>query len=349
MEYINYRSALSSVIVPLAFLALVAMVLSAGNVNAVTVQEASDDTEEGDISELEISNEEHDESIEGTKEETAQDVADLRRDNATDVEATPESARPTSARDGSEAEESAQIGEDEGDIIIEDDDDSIEPAQDYNSTRSNRRKNSFFNPEDGVDSDDDGDGIITVHERNILEVRQGGPSWRCSVEAATDSEGEVYCWGQGVRAVATGDEDSDGAVNTGTRVLNYLQVRANDVRSWSAEDKEALRSFRESEGGKNTPERAAAVITEKVLDNEKIEEMEVSEKGVRMRYRAEMKLFGLFSITREVDASISENGDVDIDLPWYSFISRKPDNSNIREVLMDTMDILVLVPGRAGK
>lgn len=346
MNYLKLRLALSGVITSLIFLILAVLLLSVGEVNALVVGETSEDTGEMEVSELEIKNEEEVEAIEG---ESVENRPELRGEVGTDIERVTDPVRDAPDMEGIEVESPVQIGGGEDGITtLEDDGDRIDTAQDYNSTRSNRRKNSFFNPDDVIDVDDDGDGIITVLEEHSLDIRREGPFWRCSVEEDTDSEGEVYCWGQGVRAVAIGEENNDGSVDTDTRVLKYLQVRANEVRSWSAEEKSALRAYSESEQGKNTPEGAAAVITEKVLDNEKIREMEVSDEGVRMRYRAEMKLFGLFSITREVDASVLESGKVDIDLPWYGFLSRKPDNSNIKEVLKDTMDILALVPGRTG-
>ncbi|MFP4617158.1 MAG: hypothetical protein ACLFNR_03305 [Candidatus Paceibacterota bacterium] len=242
-------------------------------------------------------------------------------------EAAPLDRAPTQEREGADQETY-----DEGNEGL----DMAEKA-----TRLRSRMNEFADPDEVVDEDNDGDGVPTARAGEAKQIKENASDWKCGLEEGDETDdGKVHCWGQGVRAVATGEENDDGSLDTATRVLNYLQVRAEEVRSWSEEEKEAFRELRRASEEDDRPENAAAAITEKVMENEKIRDVEASEEGVKMKYRAKMKLFGLFSMDRDVEATISEDGEPELDdLPWYSFLSGKPDSDEIKQTLQDMNDI----------
>ena len=235
------------------------------------------------------------------------------------------------------------VGSDDDDVIDEDDDDVIEPAQDYNSTRSNKRENSFFDPDD--DAEDDESGVATVSAERLATIVNDPPTVRCgAVTARTDGGGQLWCWGSGVRAAAVGDEDEDGSLVPDTRALQRLSVRGNEVRAWSEQERAEFEQYRATVQERSTPETALADITRAVLENDRIHALEVTEDEMQVEYEATLRLFGLFPLSRTVEARTDASGEIHIDYPWYSLLSTTPDSQTIRTLILDTMSILVRVP-----
>ena len=72
----------------------------------------------------------------------------------------------------------------------------------------------------------------------------------------------------------------------------------------------------------------------------------MSEEGAEVRYRTTMKLFGVLPLERELVARVRSGGEAEVDYPWYRFLSSVPQEEQIRGLLAETRDLLVLVPGR---
>jgi hypothetical protein len=132
-------------------------------------------------------------------------------------------------------------------------------------------------------------------------------------------------------------EDSE----TGERHLSHVAVAARDLRTWTPDDREAFARLRAAVVD-NTPEAASLHITERMLADDRIEEIEVDDETVRVNYRARMKLFGFIPLEREVEARMgSESAEPEMTLPWWSFLATKPDREQIATTLRDTLNILV--------
>jgi hypothetical protein len=221
------------------------------------------------------------------------------------------SNRPTSVRDGG------------GDI--NDEEDPIAPAQNYNSSRSNKptsvRGNSddqttpylwqSFRPTNDVepeDPDSDDDGLSDGEESSAPGAARGG------FIKFGDIKGEVRV-----------DEE------TGTPRLSQVAVAARDLRNWTEEDRAAFTAFRQAVAS-NTPEAASLRITQHMLDDDRIEEIEANETESHVRYRANLRLFGFIPVEREVEATAQAGGEVEVDYPWYSFLASKPDTAAIKNI-----------------
>ena len=252
-------------------------------------------------------------------------------------------ADPDLDTDQSQVEWQMRTEQNDEDSIDEDD---IVFAQDYNSTRSNRRKNEFFNPDD---AEDDESGVATVSAERLATIVNDPPNVRCgAIAARTDEEGKLYCWGSGVRAAAIGEGDEDGNLATSTRVLRQLSVRGEEIRAWSEQERTEFRRYSEISEGQNTPEATLTAITNLVLENDRIRDLEVAGEETQMTYRAEMRLFGVVPIHRDIAARASADGLVKISYPWYRFLARTPDTNTIESVLRTVRNSISDHRGKGG-
>ncbi len=226
----------------------------------------------------------------------------------------------------------SQTRQGESDIDIATPDDTA-PAQDYNSTRSNKRENSFFDPTEDQ-PDDDTAGVATVQAERLNTIVNNPPDVRCGAVAARDNGGgQLWCWGSGVRAAAIGEGDEDGNLATSTRVLRQLSVRGEEVRSWNEQERAEFRRYSEMLEGQNTPEVTFTAITNLVLENDRIRNLEINDQEVQVTYRTQLRLLGFIPLERQVTARSSAAGDISISYPWYSFLSTKPEEGSLRNLL----------------
>jgi hypothetical protein len=238
----------------------------------------------------------------------------------------------------------------------DDDDSCIHPdravqAQDYNSSRSNKRGGDWWH-----DADGDGWPEATFRAGAFLKIDDVAGESTASVDTDTDSSvwcwgraedenGRVYSWGRGLCVATEATVNAEGVARDR---IAALQVRGDEVRAWNEEERSAWREYQASHGDDIPEMRLTNHVVERMQENERIREIRTNEEEVEMRYRAEMRLFGVVPIHRDIATRVATDGSVEISYPWYSFIATKPDRASIRSILLDTMDILVLVPGRAG-
>jgi len=281
-------------------------------------------------------------------------VYDLEAQTNTDCDDADERCEPTARdatadkatpiREGGQTIDPGTIPKNTGAGSRDADSDGTERAQNHNSTRSNRT--SAVAAPDFNDPDDDNDGLPTARgdidkaSPKLFEVMRASLDADGSGDVDADGRGDVTTRDGGF--IKFGDikgevrEDAD----TGERRLSSIALAASDLRNWTKEDREAFTRLRETVASK-TPEAASLKITELVLADDQIEELEVSENEARVRYRANMKLFGLIPIEREVEAWTKADGSVEIDYPWYHFLSSTPDTAIIKSTLKHTVEILM--------
>lgn len=230
---------------------------------------------------------------------------------------------------------------------VSNEDDIIAPAQDYNSTRSNRRKNVF-----GGGSDLDGDGWPEVTLRAGAFIRLGSIEGEATARGDLDSSvvcwgraedegGRVYSWGRGLCVAPDTRTDADGT--TRDRIA-ALQVHGDNVRAWSEAERSAWREYRANRPDNVPEERLIESVIETAQRDERIKEILIDDEGVDLTYRAEMRFLGVVPIHRDIATRISGAGDIEIDYPWYSFLTTKPQDKTIRSILLDTIDLLKLTP-----
>ena len=224
---------------------------------------------------------------------------------------------------------------------------AVAPAQDYNSSRSNKPNTSIDD-----DDDDDGDGLPT--EASARATAQGQ---LFGAYASADATTGTKALKKGDRLSTadpenTSDEKPDFArfsdikgevrvdEETGTRELSSVAVAAQDLRNWNSDDREAF-SRLQAAVASNTPEQASLRIAQQVLNNERIEKIEATQTEARVNYRAEMRLFGLIPVEREVEGRAQADGTVEIDYPWYRFLSTTPDREEIENQLRMSIKIMM--------
>lgn len=206
--------------------------------------------------------------------------------------------------------------------------DGTERAQNHNSSRSNRTDGIAADP-DFNDPDDDGDGLPSMQR---VDDRASPLLFDTLRNAEEPDDGDT----SDTTPRFTKFDDIKGEVqtdaDTGERRLSRVSVDAQDVRGWTEADRSAFARL-QAEVASNTPEAASLQVTERVLNNDRIEELEVSETGVQVRYRAPLRLFGLIPLEREVTARADAAGNTEIDYPWYRFFSSAPDTDTLQELL----------------
>lgn len=125
--------------------------------------------------------------------------------------------------------------------------------------------------------------------------------------------------------------------------LRRVEVRGADVRAWSEEEREVFAEVR-STLATGTPEHAGARVAQAVLDDERIESVEIDDDQSRMEYRAQLRWFGFIPSERVVTATTNENGEVTVDYPWYSFLATKPNTETIRNTMVEMLMTLSADP-----
>jgi hypothetical protein len=228
---------------------------------------------------------------------------------------------------------------------------AVAPAQDYNSSRSNK-PNTAANPFDGLDDDDDGDGLPT--EARARAAAQGK---LFGAYVSADATTGTKALKKGDRLSTTESEntsdsktefdrfsDIKGEVHvdeeTGKRELFSVAVVAQDLRNWNNDDREAFNRLQTAVAS-NTPEQASLHIAQQVLNNERIEKIEATQTESRISYRAQIRLFGLIPVEREVQGRAQADGAVEIDYPWYRFLSTTPDREEIENQLRMSIEIMI--------
>jgi len=231
---------------------------------------------------------------------------------------------------------------------------AVAPAQDYNSSRSNK-PNTAANPVDGLDDDDDGDGLPT--EASARAAAQGQ---LFGAYVSADAPTGTKALKKGDRLSTTESEntsdsktdfarfsDITGEVRineeTGRRELSSVAVAAQDLRDWNSDDREAFNRL-QTVVASNTPEQASLRIAQQVLNNERIEKIEATQTESRISYRAQIRLFGLIPVEREVQGRAQADGAVEIDYPWYRFLSTTPDREEIENQLRMSIEIMMADP-----
>lgn len=281
-------------------------------------------------------------------------VYDLKAQTNTDCDDTDDRCDPamrgtttdkaTPIREGGQTIDAGTIPERPGAGGGDTDSDGTERAQNNNSLDANQT-DGIANP-DFNDPDDDGDGLPTTRENgdqaspklfdglsnNQNEDETGDIDGDGRADAATRASGFIKF----------GDIKGEVRANadTGERRLSSIAIAARDLRNWTKEDREAFTRLREAVASR-TPEAASIKITELVLADDQIEELEASENEARVRYRANIKLFGLIPMEREVQAWTKADGSVEIDYPWYRFLSSTPDTEAIKSTLKHAVEMLM--------
>ena len=124
-----------------------------------------------------------------------------------------------------EEEEVRSLEVDDHDDIA-DDDDMIDPAQDYNSTRSNKRENEMG------DIDDDGDGIDTIDEMEadiFLEFEDVEGERDGNTEASEEEYNSTRSNKPSVEIGLDPDDDGDGVDTINVDIVNTPPQNRNEA------------------------------------------------------------------------------------------------------------------------
>jgi len=237
-----------------------------------------------------------------------------------------------------------------GEASVESDSDG-QRAQNHNSSRSNRTQPAAEAEGDWRDDDSDDDGLPTAAQARAATQLQLFGAYRDEDsdgdgldDGMEDEEDEALEDSSGGRPAFTHFSDIRGEVqvdeSTGARTLSSVAVAAQDLRDWNSEDREAFARLR-AEVAANTPEQASLQITQRVLDNDRIEKIEATPTEAKVRYRSEMRLFGIIPIERTVEGRAQADGTIEVDYPWYHVLSSTPHKNELKNELQTSIEIMM--------
>lgn len=243
--------------------------------------------------------------------------------------------------DGDQSQMEWQVGAEPDDLDISDPDD-IDFAQDYNSTRSNKRENIF-----GGGSNPHGDSWPEATLRAgtfvTIDTVEGASNDHGDLDRrvvcwgrAEDEDGQVYSWGHGLCVAPEVTVHVDA---TARDRITAIQVRGSEVRAWDEEEQFAWLEYQASQRNSIPELQLFNHIIEQTQENKKINEIIVNENGVEMRYRAKMRLFGIVPIHRDIATRASADGLIETSYPWYGFLTTKPDRKIISSTLTSVMSM----------
>ncbi|MEX2515131.1 MAG: hypothetical protein WD335_03310 [Candidatus Paceibacterota bacterium] len=200
-------------------------------------------------------------------------------------------------------------------------------AADGADARSNSTTSAAIDPND-ADSDDDGiiDGTSRAGKRidkttpkliEALSIDENSPLQNVGVEIRVRGD------------VCTGDDcdDDDDTNQPPTRADVSIRVSGDDVRGWSEEQKEEVRSRLQAASEITTANDFGLRVASAALDNEDVVDIASDKETTEVRYKTRLRLFGFIPTQATATARATSNGEVTVDYPWYSFLAQKVDEN----------------------
>ena len=141
---------------------------------------------------------------------------------------------------------------------------------------------------------------------------------------------------------ATDPEKKDYAVQNNESNLEFIKVRAVEVRGWDPKKKEEIVGAVAKLATVSTEEELEVFTQALVVNDSNIENVVVAEDRVDIDYKQPAKLFGFIPIKLTVKSSIDTKGEVKVKFPWYSFLSstNKKKVEAAKEEVKDKIDSL---------
>ena len=217
--------------------------------------------------------------------------------------------------------------------------DDIGRAQNHNSLRSNRTTGVALDDSE-LDEGGEQDGLIEV-----VALQEIG--FVVAANSDSDEGGEMYCWGEGgsvsgSSVCLTTRPAADGETGTSSVSVTSIMVDGDWVRSWGNNEQAAWQVDSQSD---TLPELSLmAEMVKQIQADERIvkivtssddpeETVSLTYQPIIVRYQVEMQLFGFIPLEREVEASISGDGTIAADYPWYRFLTRVPQAGQLEQLL----------------
>lgn len=222
---------------------------------------------------------------------------------------------------------------------------------------------------DYVDEDSDADGIETEisKEIEVVEYRDGDVGQSRGIvkemDKATpqlmealhiDSSSPLLYEGITVRAETEqgvceegNDCDDDDREITPRDVSFGLEVDARTVRGWDPDKKEEIQSRANRTGEINTAHDFGIWMASQVLEHEDIESIRTDGESIEVTYETTLYVLGFIPVKKNVIARTSVDGAVEVDYPWYGFLSRKKDSESVA-ALMGNASLRQQTVARAG-
>ncbi|MDZ7726257.1 MAG: hypothetical protein U5L75_01615 [Candidatus Campbellbacteria bacterium] len=261
--------------------------------------------------------------------------ADTSVETETTVEGEVETTQSDSENgEGAEADTRDADSDDDG---LDDGSEASEAqveAQDYNSTRSNK-PGSIVDPQD---PDDDGDGVPTVESRAgaTKEIDKASPKIM-RLRGIDKSTPKLFQSLEMSGAICPAEEDcddSDSDVEPGS-ADHVLSVRASgeEMRGASEEAKAEVRARLQEIDEITDANDFGVQVASAALSDENVVDITTDDEQTEVRYKTRIHLFGFIPTNTEVTARAESGGEVEIDYPWYGFLSRKGDQGSLSELV----------------
>ena len=138
------------------------------------------------------------------------------------------------------------------------------------------------------------------------------------------------------------DEEINGVDgSTSQWSLHNISISADDLKDWTDTDRKSYQALKNALK-RNSPEYASLVITEHLLNDDRIESITSDDTSLKMKYRARIKLFGFIPLDNTVTSTLQLPGVNDVvwdmrvvvNWPWYArFFSTKESADTINETV----------------
>jgi hypothetical protein len=202
---------------------------------------------------------------------------------------------------------------------------------------------------DILDPDSDDDGLPAVvpgkhidkASPKLMEVRAGGD----------DQTTPLLYQGLRVRGeLCDADDDcnDDDAEVTPEEAQNelWVHVSGDDVRGMSVEAKTQVQERLSVAGGANTANDFGLRVASAAIENDSVTEIITNDTETEVHYTTRLRLFGFIPVTTTAVAEANTDGEVAVRYPWYRFLSRVQDESDMTSLaltLRSSHDALIAV------
>lgn len=248
---------------------------------------------------------------------------------------------------GVEAQQRTEVRADSE--IDDTEEEQVQQEANYNNSRSNRANINVQNDppqatdkKEVRDTDSDGDGLddaVSDSRRSpVKEIDKASPKLMEALSIDADSplrNAGVHIGVRGdVCAEGEGCDDEDASVSPGKADVS-IQVSGDDVRGWSGEQKEAVRTRLEAASEMITANDFGLRVASAALDNDNVVDIATDKDNTEVRYKTRMRLFGFIPTQATATARATSDGETSVEYPWYSFLAQKADDSSFSQLAAD--------------
>ncbi|MCB9810946.1 MAG: hypothetical protein H6779_05095 [Candidatus Nomurabacteria bacterium] len=198
--------------------------------------------------------------------------------------------------------------------------------------------------------DSDSGTVAEIDTKTTIEANMSGSRDNAEVGGTEDINigvGEQKSADKSKEDKEEGEEGEDGE---GMGHASMVSVSAKEIRGWDPEEKRefltTVKTHAEVKSNQDLENFAKGVMVE----DEEVEDIEVTEKSVSVKYNVPAKFLGLFKSEIEQETTVTfgdgEHGKVKVRYPWHRIffkVDKQVQEEALTEILLPEIDDEVLV------